>query len=203
MQGSHEHTPPGMLRNRRVGILMESDFVEDEIAFYRMRFAEEGARVDLLTRLWGNESMAFTGHEYRATVTVDGDIESVGYNALSRYSALIVPSGMVSDRLRYSENPNLPSPAVEVIRRAFRLPHLLKAFSCHALWLLAGVPELVRDRPVACHNNLVGDVRNMGAQYLDQDVVVDRDLVTSRTVAQAPLLARTVIHLLSNRSQGT
>jgi protease I len=84
-----------------------------------------------------------------------------------------------------------------MLRRAFRIPHLVKAFSCHGLSLLSAAPDLVTGRPVTCHNNLVGDVRNMGALYLDQDLVTDGDLVTSRTVDQCHLLARAVIDLLT------
>ncbi|MFI9271089.1 DJ-1/PfpI family protein [Kitasatospora sp. NPDC052896] len=187
---------PGRLIGRRIGILVESDFVEDEISYYRRRFAEEGAEVVLLTRLWGQPSLTFTGHEHRAPLTVTEDLESLDYGELSRYSALVVPSGMVADRLRYSEDVDQPAPAVDLMRRAFRLPHVVKAFSCHGLLLMSAAAELVRDRQVTCHNNLVGDVRNMGAVYANQDVVVDGDLVTGRTVDHCHLLVRAVIDVL-------
>ncbi|MBP0456295.1 DJ-1/PfpI family protein [Streptomyces montanisoli] len=190
----------GRLAGKRVGILMESDFVEDEISYYRRRFAEEGAEVVLLTRLWGQRSLTFTGHETRATVTVTGDLEALDYGELSRLSALVVPAGMVSDRLRYTDDLGVPAPAVDLMRRAFRMPNLIKAFSCHGLLLVSAAPELVRGRPVTCHNNLVGDVRNMGAHYTEQDLVIDGDLVTSRTVEDCHLLARGVIDLLDVRA---
>ena len=46
------------------------------------------------------------------------------------------------------------------------------------MWLVAPAPELVRGRRVVAHNNLLGDVKNMGAVFVDEDVVVDGDLVT-------------------------
>lgn len=187
----------GRLTGKRIGILLENDYVEEEIAYYRRRFSEEGAEVVLLTRLWGQPSLTFTGHEQRAPLTVDGDLEAMDYVELSRLSALVVPSGMVADRLRYSEDVDRPAPAVDLMRRAFRIPHLIKAFSCHGLLLVTAAPDLVRGRPVACHNNLVGDVRNMGAQYVDQDVMDDGDLVTSRTVDHCHHLARTLIDRLA------
>ncbi|MBD0420429.1 DJ-1/PfpI family protein [Streptomyces sp. NPDC052309] len=187
----------GRIAGKRIGILVESDYVEEEITYYQRRFAEEGAEVQLLTRLWGQASLTFTGHEHRATLEVDGDLEALDFHDLLQFSALIVPSGMVADRLRYSEDVNQISPALELVRRAFRVPNLVKAFSCHGLQLLSAAPELIRDRPVTCHNNLAADVRNMGAVYLDQDVVVDRDLITSRTVEHCHLLARTVIERLA------
>ena len=190
------------LHGRRVGILMESDYVEEEIGYYRRRFAEEGAEVVLLSRLWGQDSLTFTGHEQRAPITVDGDLETLTYEELTRYSALVVPGGMVADRLRYHENAPAVAPAVALMRRAFGIRHLVKAFSCHGLWLLSTATDLVRDRPVTCHNNLVGDVHNMGARYIDQDVVVDGDLMTGRTVDHCHLLARAVIERLSRDGRG-
>ncbi|AEW92460.1 MULTISPECIES: DJ-1/PfpI family protein [Streptomycetaceae] len=187
----------GRLAGKRVGVLMESDFVEDEIDYYLRRFAEEGAEVRLLTRLWGQPRLTFTGHEHRRAVEVDGDLEALDYHELLQYSALVVPGGMVADRLRYSEDVDQASPALELLRRAFRIPNLVKAFCCHGLLLVSAAPELVRERPVACHNNLAADVRNMGAVYLNQDVVVDRDLVTVRTADHCHLLARTVIERLA------
>jgi protease I len=177
----------------RIGVLMESDFFEPEIFYYQWRFAEEGYDVDFLTRLWGQDEITFTGHEYRAPFTVRQSLEELD---LSRYAALIVPSGMVSDRLRYSEATDVLAPAVSLLQRAFREPKPLKGIICHGMWLASFIPEAVRGRKVVCHNNLIGDVRNMGAEYVDQDVVVDGDLVTGRTGRHAHLFARTIIDLL-------
>jgi protease I len=185
--------PPGRLAGRRIGILIESDYVEDEIGYYRRRFMEEGAEVVLLTRLWGQSELTFQGHEFRAPITVNGDLEALDYHELTRYAALVVPAGLVSDRLRYTEDLARPAPAVDLLRRAFRIPQLIKAFSCHGLLLLSAAPDLVDGRPVTCHNNLVGDVRNMGGFYRDQDLVTDGDLITSRTVEHCHLLTRAVI----------
>ena len=77
----------------------------------------------------------------------------------------------------------------------------MKGIICHGLWLVAAAPELVRGRPVTCHNNLIGDARNMGARYTDQDVVVDGDLVTARTGGHCHLFARAIIDLLISRSE--
>jgi protease I len=118
---------------------------------------------------------------------------------LHSYAAVIVPSGIVSDRLRYTEKVTELPPATEFLRRAFADKAILKGIICHGLWLVAPAPELVRDRRVVAHNNLLGDVRNMGAIYTDQDVVVDGDLVTARTGNHCHLFARTLIEILAGR----
>ncbi|GGS93443.1 glutamine amidotransferase [Planobispora rosea] len=184
------------LTGHRIAILLESDFYEPEIFYYQRRFAEEGAQVHFLTRLWGQPSLTFTGHEYRAPFTVDRSLENMSDEELRGYSALVVPSGMVSDRLRYTENVDEPAPAAALLHRAFAEPALLKGIICHGMWLASTIPQVIGGRKVTCHNNLVGDVRNMGAEYVDQDIVVDGDLVTGRTGQHHHLFARTIIDRL-------
>ena len=53
---------------------------------------------------------------------------------------------------------------------------------------------------MVAHNNLFGDVRNMGATYTDQDVVVDGDLVTGRSGPVCHLFARTIIDMLNEKN---
>jgi protease I len=192
----------GRLAGRRVAVLMETDYVEHEIDYYRRRFAEEGARVDLVTRLWGRPELTFRGHEHRLPITVDGDLEALDDEALRGYDALIVPSGMVSDRLRYAETAGDLAPAVHLLGRAFAEPGLLKGVICHGMWLVSPIPEAIGGRAVTCHHNLISDVRHMGGRYTDQDVVVDRDLVTARSADHCHLFARTLIELIVARTAG-
>jgi len=194
----------GPLSGAKVAVLIESDYFEPEIHYYQRRFAEEGAEVHFLTRLWGQSELTFTGHEWRAPFVAHGSIEGIDDATLRSYSAVIVPSGMVSDRLRYTEDVNQLAPAAAFMQRAFNEPGVLKGIICHGFWLLASIPETIRGRKVVCHNNLVGDVRNMGAEYVDSDVVVDGDdLVTGRTGMHAHLFARQIIDILIDRRRAT
>ena len=71
---------------------------------------------------------------------------------------------MVSDRLRYTEDIAKSPPVTEFLQRVFARPHILKGIICHGMWLVAPRPSLtVRNRRVVVHNNLFGDVKNMGA----------------------------------------
>ena len=194
------------LTGHKIAVLMESDFYEPEILYYKHRFPEEGAEIHFLSRLWGEKEMTFQGHEHRMPFTVTESFEDVDEFALKEFSAVIVPSGMVADRLRYTEDPDRLPPAARFLRRAFADPAILKGVICHGMWLAAPVPGLVRGRRAVVHNNLLGDLRNMGGSYVDQDVVVDDDLVTARTGEHCHLFARTIIDLLAapgTRSAGT
>jgi protease I len=190
------------LQGKKVGILVESDYYEPEIWYYQRRFAEEGAEVHFLTRLWGQERITFTGHEWKVPFEVDESFEGIDDAELRTYDAMIVPSGMVADRLRYTEDIEKLPPATEFLKRAFAEPGMLKGIICHGMWLVAPAPELVRGRRVVAHNNLLGDVRNMGAEYVDEDVVVDGDLVTGRTGGHCHLFARKIIDMLAERQNG-
>jgi protease I len=188
------------LVGKKIGILIESDFYEKEIFYYEHRFAEEGVELHWLTRLWGQPSLTFYGHDYKVPFECHQSFENMSDDMLRSYSAIIVPSAFVSDRLRYTEDLSKLAPATEFVRRAFAEPTVLKGIICHGMWLISSVPELVRGRPVVGHPNLYGDIRNMGAIYTDQDVVVDRDLVTGRTGAHCHQFAHKIIEMLSDQA---
>jgi protease I len=187
------------LKGKKIGILIEGDFYEHEIWYYHFRFPEEGADLHFLTRLWGQPALTFKGHEYHAPFECRESFETIDDATLKSYAAIIVPAGMVSDRLRYTDDPNKLAPATEFLKRAFAMKNVLKGIICHGMWLVAPAPELVRGRKVTTHNNLIGDVKNMGAHYMNEDVVVDGDLVTGRTGGHAHLFARKIIDILSER----
>jgi protease I len=190
---------PLALDGKKIAVLIESDYYEPEINYYQHRFAEEGADLHFVTRLWGQEAITFSGHEYRAPFECRESFEDIDDAQLAGYAAVIVPSGMVSDRLRYTDDVTALPPATAFLQRAFAQPGVLKGIICHGMWLVAPTPELVRGRRVVVHNNLHGDAVNMGAVYVDEDVVVDGDLVTARTGGHCHMFARKIIDLLSER----
>ena len=187
------------LQGKKIGILIESDFVEYEIYYYKLRFGELGADVHFLTRLWGQGSLTFKGHEWGGSFEVHESCENVDAEILRSYSAIIVPGGFVSDRLRYTEDINRLAPATNFVRRAFAEKDIVKGINCHGMWLISRCPELVRGRNVTSHINLFGDVLNMGANYVDQDVVVDGNLVTGRSAGHCAPFSSAIIDLLLNK----
>jgi len=184
---------------KKIAILVESDYYEPEIWYYRHRFAEEGMEAHFLTRMWGQQQLTFHGHEWKVPMDINESFENMDDETLRSYAAVIVPSGMVADRLRYTEDINKLPPANVFLQRAFKEPGILKGIICHGMWLVAPSPELVRGRKVVCHNNLLGDVKNMGAIYTNEDVVVDGDLVTARAGDYHHVFARKIIEILQGQ----
>jgi protease I len=189
------------LENRKIAILIESDFFENEIFYYPLRFAEEGAEVHFLSRLWGNPGITFSGHEFRAPFHCSETFENMSDEELATFDAIIVPSGIVADRLRYTEDLQRIPPATEFLKRAFANRNIVKGIICHGLWLVAPAAEIIRGRRLTCHNNLHGDALAYGARFVDQDLVVDGDLVTARTGKHCYLLARQIIEMLASRNR--
>jgi len=182
---------------KKIAILIESDFYENEIFYYKYRFAEEGYELHFLSRLWGQERLTFFGHEYKAPMECWESFENMNEQELNTYSAIIIPSGMVADRLRYTEDINQLPPAVEFMKRAFAQKNIIKGIICHGLWLLAPATELIKGRKLVCHNNLLGDAKAYGAVYVNNDVVIDNDLITARSGDYAHLLAKEIIKQLN------
>ena len=188
------------LQGKKIGILMENDFAEYEIFYYQHRFPEEGAEVHFLTRLWGQPRLTYTGHEQKYPFEVGESFEDMSDSELASYAAIIVPGGYVSDHLRYTEDMAKLPPATEFLQRAFANKDILKGINCHGMWLIAPAPELIRGRRVVAHVNLLGDVRSYGAEFVDEDVVVDGDLVTGRSAGHCGPFAAQVIDLIAERN---
>lgn len=186
------------LQGKKIAVLIESDFYEPEIFYYQRRFPEEGAELSFMSRLWGQEALTFQGHEFRAPFHCHTSFEGLSDADLRAFDALIVPSGGVSDRLRYSANPSEElAPASALLERAFAEPSILKGIICHGMWLAAPIAHVVKGRTAVVHNNLYGDAQNMGIHYVNQDVVVDGDLVTGREGGVCHLFARKIIDMLA------
>ena len=188
-----------MNRTIKIAVLIESDFYENEIFYYKYRFAEENFDLHFLSRLWGQESLTFYGHEYKVPMECNESFENMSDEELSGYDAVIIPSGMVADRLRYTEDIHKLPPAVEFIKCVFARKEIIKGIICHGLWLMAPATEIIKGRRLVCHNNLLGDAKAYGAVFVDEDVVIDDDLITARAGDCAHLFAKAIIEKIRRK----
>lgn len=184
---------PRSLGGKKIAVLLESEFIPEEIEAYQKRFSELKATVHLMSRLWGNPSVHFfsdedTGNTPR-TIEVNIDFQHVDVND---YAAVIMSANYTSVRLRYFQpSPGIPisgeqvrtSPAVQFYAKAMANPKIVKGALCHGLWIVTPMPELLRERRVICHEVVLADIINAGAVYVPSPsgVVVDSDLVTARS----------------------
>jgi protease I len=157
------------LEGKRVAVLA-ADMVEQvELVEPRKALEDAGAQVDLVS-IHDGEIQGFDHFTPAAKHKVDRTVEEA--NA-SEYDALMVPGGVGNpDQLRGDEN------AVAFVRAFFEQSKPVAAI-CHAPWVLveAGV---VRGRTLTSWPTLQTDIRNAGGTWVDEEVVVDGNLVTSR-----------------------
>ncbi|OFY96787.1 MAG: thiamine biosynthesis protein ThiJ, partial [Bacteroidetes bacterium RIFOXYB2_FULL_35_7] len=141
----------------------------------------------------------FLGHEFRAPFYCSESFEDLTDEDISSFSAFIVPAGMVSDRLRYTDDVNKIPPASLFLKKIFSNKLIIKGIICHGLWLVSPISEVIKGRRITVHNNLISDARNYGAEYVNEDVVIDGDLITARTGGHCNLLAREIIKQLNKQ----
>jgi protease I len=191
------------LAGKKIAVVIESQYIPGEIKIYQERFAQYGASVELVSRLWGQPSQRFYSTvEPGVTrpevewLDVTKDFEQVH---LEDYAAVIVAANYVSVRLRWSEREDVNTgnaaevardvPAVRFFRHAMENSKIIKGAACHALWLLTPSPATLKGRKVICNKVVLADVINAGAIYTpcppgtpeEKQVVVDRDLVTNNS----------------------
>lgn len=205
------------LDGRKVAVLVESEYIHDEIEYYKERFAELGAEVHIMSYLWGEKSKRFVcdidsperpvGDIH--TMEVDIDVTNVDVND---YDIVLMAANYCSVRLR--EIPPMGShgspelarkaPAVKFFREAMLNPNIIKGALCHALWILTPNPELLKGRRVICHSVILADVVNAGGIFTStpNEIVVDGDLVTGRSAKNLEAYVDAIVEQVIKRDRG-
>jgi protease I len=170
------------LSGKKVAILAADGFEEVELTRPRKALDEAGAETTVVSIKSGK----IQGMNHAAkgeTVTVD---QTLADAKPQDFDALMIPGGLMNpDTLRSTEE------ALEFVRHFFREGKPVAAI-CHAPWVLidAGV---VRGRTLTSWPAIKTDVRNAGGSWVDQEVVVDNGLVTSRKPDDIPAFNKKMI----------
>jgi protease I len=163
------------LQNKKIAILVANGFEQVEMTKPRQAFDEAGAE----THIVSPESDRVQGwHHYDKADFFDVDVELEAADA-SSYDALLLPGGTVNpDQLRMN------SKAMQFVKSFFEAGKPVAAI-CHGPWSLVET-DVVRDRTVTSWPSLQTDLRNAGANWVDEEVVVDGGLITSRNPGDIP-----------------
>ena len=173
------------LEGRTVAILATDGFEQSELMEPKKALEEAGAKTEVVSL----ESGTIRGWKLKnwgQDVAVDVTIKTA---RPERYDALLLPGGMMNpDRLRTE------SRAVEFVRAFFSGGKPIAAI-CHGPWMLveAGVLEGTR---LTSWPSLRTDIRNAGGEWVDEEVVSDRKLVTSRKPDDLPAFNRRMIEMI-------
>lgn len=169
------------LIGKRVAILAEDNYQELELWYPLLRLQEAGAEVMVIGT--GSAGTYTSKHGY--PVTVDAVADEV---KAADFDAIIVPGGYAPDLLRRYEA------ILKLVREAHQQGKVIAAI-CHAPWVLISA-GILKGRKVTCVSAIKDDVINAGATYLDQEVVQDGNIITSRMPTDLPAFCRTIIAAL-------
>ncbi|MBI4610062.1 MAG: type 1 glutamine amidotransferase [Candidatus Rokubacteria bacterium] len=170
------------LKGKRVAILAENLYQEMELWVPYYRLKEEGAEVKLVGT--GGAKSYASKHGY--PVSVDGQAEAV---TAVEFDAVIIPGGYAPDLMRRSEA------MVKLVREAFQHGKLVAAI-CHAGWMLASA-GIVKGKRATSFFSIKDDMVNAGATWVDAEVVVDGNLITSRKPDDLPAFCREIVRALA------
>lgn len=169
------------LKGKKVAVLVENHYQELEVWYPLLRLREAGATVVTLGKEAGKTYTSKVGYP----VVADRDFASA---SAREFDAIVVPGGYAPDFLRrYPE-------VLKLVREADAAGKVVAAI-CHAGWVLCSA-GILKGRHATCFFAIKDDVVNAGAIYADQEVVVDRNLITSRVPADLPAFCREIIRAL-------
>ncbi len=156
-------------------ILATDGFEDSELSYPYYRLREEGYNVDIVAPS-GDSIEGKHGYEFDVAYHLDERTPSEWADA---YDLLVIPGGSSPERLRTE------APMAADIVAAFDAANVPVAGICHAAQLLISA-DILEDRELTGYWSLEVDIENAGGHYLDEPVVVDDNLVTSRVPDDLP-----------------
>ncbi|MBC7331128.1 MAG: type 1 glutamine amidotransferase [Synergistetes bacterium] len=177
----------GRLKGKRIAVLVEDLFEDLELWYPLLRMKEEGADVVVV----GPEKRTYKG---KYGVPADADITSAEAKA-DDFDAVIIPGGYSPDRMR--RDPKL----VNFVKEMGEKGKIVAAI-CHGPWMLASA-NLIRGKKVTSFFAIKDDVVNAGGEFVDAEVVVDGNIITSRTPKDLPAFCKAIIEALLSTSGGS
>src|SRR5437764_14119343 len=173
---------PAELEGKRVAFLFTEGVEQVELTEPLEAVRKAGADADLISLEKGEVEMwqHFDKGEVIEAEHALADVDA------SDYDGLVLPGGVANpDRLRVDED------AVKLVRAFFEQNKPVGVI-CHGPWMLAEA-DVVRGRKVTSWPSLKTDLRNAGAEWVDEEVVVDNGLVTSRKPDDLPAFCAKIV----------
>lgn len=166
----------GQLSNRTIAVLSESGFEERELTSPVERLKQEGATVHIISSRPGKIRAMKGDHEWTIEIGVD---KIIGEADAEDYDGLLIPGGVLNpDSLRKNDK------AIDFVKAFFNAGKPVAAI-CHGPQVLI-TAEVVSGRKMTSTKTIKIDLVNAGAEWYDQEVIVDEGLVTSRSPADLP-----------------
>lgn len=170
------------LAGKTVAVLIEEQYQELEVWVPYYRLKEAGAKVLLL----GAEKGKVYKGKFGYPAAAEADYKSLKAGAVD---GVVIPGGFAPDFMR-----RYPEPAA-FVREAFQAGKVVASI-CHGAWILASA-EVLEGKKATCFYAIADDVRHAGAKYVDEEVVVDGNLITSRKPEDLPAFCAAIVKALA------
>jgi len=178
-----------MLDGKRIAILVEDSFEELELIEPMRAMKMAGARVIVV----GTDSVrSYRSKSDKRTITAEVTADMVKVENLD---AIIIPGGYAPDRMR------LYQPMIDLVKKAYAAGKVVAAI-CHGPRILISA-DIVRGRRMTSWPSIASDLRNAGADWIDEPVVQDGNLITSRKPADLPMFDKAIIDAVAANSQSS
>lgn len=165
----------------KVATLIENQYQDLEVWFPALRLKEEGFEIAFVGTGTQNSYNGKYGYPAKEDLSIkDANIKD--------FDAVIVPGGFAPDFLRRHLEIN------NFVRDMFKAGKLVAAI-CHGPWVLISA-GILKGKKATCFSGIKDDVANAGADYIDAEVVVDANLITSRKPEDLPAFCREIIEYL-------
>ncbi len=159
------------LSGKRVAVLIEQQYQEMEVWYPVYRLREAGCAVELVGPEAGKTYASKLGYPAKSTLAA-ADARA------DQFAAVVIPGGFAPDYIRRSE-------AMLKLVRDLHAQGKPVAAICHGPWVLCSTTVL-KGRKVTCFHSIKDDVTNAGGTYVDQEVCIDGNVITSRTPEDLP-----------------
>jgi protease I len=171
------------LNGTRVALLIEDDYQELEAWYPRLRLEEAGADVQVI----GSGRKKIFESKLGYPMEADASADEV---SADDFDAVIVPGGFAPDHMRLSQ------PMIDLVRDVHDAGKLT-AVICHGGWMLVSAGAL-KGRKATGYDPIRHDVENAGGEWVDESVVIDGNVITSRTPPDLPDFLREIVRYLED-----
>lgn len=170
----------------RIAILIEDHYQELELWYPLLRFLEEGWDVSLVGP--DNKKKVTSKYGYPAERTL-----SIKDASADDFDGVVVPGGYAPDLMRRDEA------MLRFVRDMYKQAKLTAAI-CHGAWVLISA-GIMSGKKGTCFFAIKDDLINAGAEYTDEEVIVDDNIITSRTPDDLPVFVKTCIQYVAETQQ--
>lgn len=167
---------------KKIAVLLENLFDEKELIYPYYRLLEEGYEVDLIGTKKKADYVSKSGLTQTSTYSSD-EISSIDYDAV------FIPGGFSPDYMRRCQA------TINFVKDMDKESKLIAAV-CHGPWMIASCCN-IKDKKITGFNSIKDDLVNAGGIYVDEEVVQDGHIITSRNPKDLPALLKAIIKYLN------